>query len=285
MKKLLISTALVASMGFASSAFAQEIVYEWTITTAAVAASDGPDGIAGNADDVAAVPASTATFYGTLDQYNAATGTKTLVGTVNVDETNSLAGTQASLLDSLLAQADTIQSSLANTSENLANINGSINLDMTRFDTALPDVVAGSTTDGATISEPINATIGNLTTTVIGSLGSGTIANTADLSSIDTLNQAVSATSQALNAQFVNGATGEGPAGLQQIYNLSSNLGALDASVNVNLAGVSLDATTNLADAMASWSTTAIGSLGTGDITSTLTNNASGLTQRLVGTN
>lgn len=200
----------------------------------------------------------------------------------SANDTNSLNGTQASLLETLLSQAATIQNTLANTSENLANINGSINLDMTRFDAALPDVVAGSNSDGATISEPITATVGNLTTTVIGSLGTGNISNVADLSSIDTLNQAVTATSSALNMQFA----GDGdtpPAGLQQVYNLSSNLGALNASVNVNLSGVSLDATTNLADAMASWSTTAIGSLGSGTITSDLTNNAAALTTRLVG--
>lgn len=310
MKKLLISTALVATMGFATGAFAQTAVtpivdangnplYTWVDLSGNVQQGtfDQYTTFTGGLTDPGATAPTTTSYGGTtyasvaeaVAAYNADVAAYNLATTSLValteGQNNSLAGTQASLLDSLLAQADLIQSSLANTSENLANINGSINLDMTRFDAALPDVVAGSTTDGATISEPITATLGNLTTTVIGSLGNGTIASTADLSSIDTLNQAVSATSQALNAQFVNGAAGEAPAGLQQVYNLSSNLGALDASVNVNLSGVSLDATTNLADAMATWSTTAIGSLGTGDITSTLTNNAAGLTNRLVGTN
>jgi hypothetical protein len=133
---------------------------------------------------------------------------------------------------------------------------------------------------------------------VIGSLGTGAVDSTAILSSIDDLNQAVSANSKALSVGFTNGATGAAPAGLQQIYNLSSNLGALDASVNVDLAGVTLDAAANIpgqvasiADGvnldsmMASWSTTAIGSLGDGKITSDLTNNAAALTTRLVGTN
>jgi hypothetical protein len=283
MKKLLISTALLASMGFATGAFAQtapqETAYEWTVTTGD--------------------PAVTTTYYGTLDQFNAVTGA-VLVGEFGGSNTNSLAGNQESLLSSLLAQADKIQSSLANTSENLGNINGSINLDMTRFDTELPDVSAGGGTTGglATISEPIKATLGNLTTTVIGSLGTGAVDSTAILSSIDDLNQAVSANSKALSVGFTNGATGAAPAGLQQIYNLSSNLGALDASVNVDLAGVTLDAAANIpgqvasiADGvnldsmMASWSTTAIGSLGDGKITSDLTNNAAALTTRLVGTN
>ena len=235
MNKLLISTALVAAMGFASGAFAQTV--------------------------------------------------------------NSLAGNQESLLSSLLAQADEIQNSLANTSENLGNINGSINLDMTRFDSMNPDVQAGGD-GGASIIEPVTAKLGNLTTTVIGSLGTGVVDSTAVLSSIDSLSQAVSANSKALSVGFSNGGDGGAPTGLQQIYNLSSNLGALDASVNVNLAGVSLDSAANiqgqvagiangvnLDSMMATWSTTAIGSLGDGKITSDLTNNAAALTTRLVGTN
>lgn len=306
MNKFLISTALVASMGFATGAFAQAApIYEWTvITTAAVPANLGADGVVGGTGvnaDTAAVPAVLTTYYGTLDQFNTASAsnaTAALVGPANVDETNSLAGNQQSLLQDLLAKADTIQSSLANTSENLGNINGSINLDMTRFDAALPDVVAGTSTNGATISEPITAKIGNLTTTVIGSLGTGDISSTANLSSIQNLNQAMTNTSQALNAQFTNGPTGAAPAGLQQIYNLSSNLGALDASVNIDLKGVSLasadnipgvlstNATINSIDSkMATISTTAIGSLGDGKVTSTLTNNATALTERLVGSN
>ena len=265
MKNFLISTALVASMGFATGAFAQAApIYEWTVITTPAVPAVG---------ETAAIPAVLTTYYGTIDQFNAASGA-TLVGAVNVVETNSLAGKQESLLQSLLANAAEIQSSLANTSENLGNINGSINLDMTRFDTALPDVVAGSALNGASISEPITAKIGNLTTTVIGSLGTGDITSTGTLSGISNLSQAMTATSSALNAQFSNGPTGTGPAGLQQIYNLSSNLGALDASVNIQLAGVSLESADNISGVistaagidsidskMATISTTAIGAL------------------------
>jgi hypothetical protein len=252
MKKLLISTALVASLGFASSAFAQEIVYEWTVT--------------------AGDPAVTTTYYGTLDQFNAVEGA-VLVGTVAADETNSLAGNQESLLQSLLSQAESIQVSLANTSENLANIDGSISIDLSRFESEF-DVTAGGDT-GVLIMEPLNATIGQLTTTVIGSLGDGSVISTSVLSSVEDVNQAMTQTSDALNLQFAEGANN---LGLQQVYNLSSNLGALDASVDVVMAGVNLDDLAGIA-------TTAIGSLGTGAITSNVTNNAAGLTERLIGTN
>lgn len=251
MKKFLISTALVASMGFATGAFAQDAtIYEWTVT----------------ADSV------TTTYYGTLDQYNAATGTKTLVGTVDQDETNSLAGNQESLLQSLLSQAENIQVSLANTSENLANIDGSISIDLSRFEEEF-DVTAG--TSGVTIMEPLNATIGELTTTVIGSLGDGSVTSTSVLSNVEAVNQAMTQTSDALNLQFGDAASN---LGLQQVYNLSSNLGALDASVDVAMAGVNLDDLAGIA-------TTAIGSLGTGAITANVTNNAAGLTERLIGSN
>ena len=215
MKNLLVSTAIVASMGFATGAFAQD------------------------ADPTTA------------------------------DPTNSLAGQQESLLQSLLSDAASIQSTLANTSENLADIDGSIKIDIARWKDTI-DVTAG---DGVFIMEPINAKIGQLSTTVIGSLGSGTVVADTVLSNVNTINQAITSTSRALNTSFA-----DDNAGLQQVYNLSSNLGALDASVVVNLAGV------NLED-LAGISTTAIGSLGTGSITADLVNNAAGLEQRLIGTN
>ena len=327
MKKFLISTALVASMGFAGAAFAQtatpvtnaagEPLYTWTTSTGAIqqgnigAYNTFVSTLPTPSAPVAGATAPTYDYGGAnyptqaaaVAAYNRDVAARqelvtSVVALVEGEQNNSLAGNQASLLEDLLSRASTIQSSLANTSENLGDINGSINLDMTRFDAALPDVVAGTSTNGATISEPITAKIGNLTTTVIGSLGTGDISSTANLSSIEDLNQAMTNTSQALNAQFTNGPAGAGPAGLQQIYNLSSNLGALDASVNVNLSGVSLasaenipgvlstNATINSIDSkMATWSTTAIGSLGDGKVTSTLTNNATALTERLVGSN
>jgi hypothetical protein len=108
----------------------------------------------------------------------------------------------------------------------------------------------------------------------------------ATLANVTAVNQAMTANSQALNAQF-----GTDNSGLAQVYNLSSNLGALDASLQVDLVGVNLELAENidplgeLPGQMATWSTTAIGSLGTGEITSTVVNNATGLTERLVGSN
>lgn len=110
---------------------------------------------------------------------------------------------------------------------------------------------------------------------MIGSLGDGTVDTTSVLSNVEAVNQAMTASSDALNLQFGNAADN---LGLQQVYNLSSNLGALDASVDVTMAGVNLDDLAGIA-------TTAIGSLGTGAITADITNNAAGLTNRLVGTN
>lgn len=178
-----------------------------------------------------------------------------------------------SLLESLLANASAIQVSLANTSENLASIDGSIDISLSRFESGIDQDVLVGGTSGVSIIEPLNATIGELTTTVIGSLGDGSVVSTATLANIEDLNQAMTQTSDALNAQFSSDNSG-----LQQIYNLSSNLGSLDASVDVAMVGVNLDSLAGVA-------TTAIGSLGTGAITSTVTNNATALTERLIGTN
>lgn len=272
MKKLLISTALVATMGFAAGAFAQAApVYEWTVVTTPAVLGDNPATDGTVETDFVITPAVVTTYYGTLDQFNAAAGA-TLVGPVNVDETNSLAGNQESLLQSLLSQATDIQVSLANTSENLANIDGSVAIDLSRFESNM-DVTVG--VSGVTIMEPLNAKIGQINTTVIGSLGDGTVDTTSVLSNVEAVNQAMTASSDALNLQFGNAADN---LGLQQVYNLSSNLGALDASVDVTMAGVNLDDLAGIA-------TTAIGSLGTGAITADITNNAAGLTNRLVGTN
>lgn len=185
----------------------------------------------------------------------------------------SSAVTGDSLLESLLANASAIQVSLANTSENLASIDGSIDISLSRFESGIDQDVLVGGTSGVSIIEPLNATIGELTTTVIGSLGDGSVVSTSTLANIEDLNQAMTQTSDALNAQFSSDNSG-----LQQIYNLSSNLGSLDASVDVAMVGVNLD---NLAGV----ATTAIGSLGTGAITSTVTNNATALTERLIGTN
>lgn len=178
-----------------------------------------------------------------------------------------------SLLETLLANASAIQVSLANTSENLASIDGSIDISLSRFESGIDQDVLVGGTSGVSIIEPLNATIGELTTTVIGSLGDGSVVSTSTLANITALNQAMTQTSDALNAQFSSDNSG-----LQQIYNLSSNLGSLDASVDVALVGVNLDELAGVA-------TTAIGSLGTGAITSTVTNNATALTERLIGTN
>lgn len=219
MKHLLISTALVASMGFGSAAFAQTV----------------PDEGSG------------------------------------MGATGAVSG--ASLLDTLLADASALQISLANVSENLASIDGSIDIDLSRFDSSFSeDVLVGGST-GVAIIEPLNASIGELTTTVIGSLGDNTVDTTATLANVEALNQAMTQTSDALNAQFATSNLG-----LQQVYNLSSNLGSLDASVDIGMVGVNVDE-------LASITTTAIGSLGTGAITSAVTNNATALTERLVGTN
>ena len=219
MKKLLITTALVATFGAASGAFAQ------STTT--------PDTGSG-------IGASTAV-------------------------------SGSSLLATLLSNASNLQVSLANTSENLANIDGSIDIDLTRFESGFtPDVTTGGTS-GVLIMEPLYANLGALTTTVIGSLGDNTVNTDATLANVTALNQAMTQTSDALNAQFASSNLG-----LQQVYNLSSNLGSLDASVDVAMAGVNLEA-------LSSITTTAIGSLGTGAITSNVVNNATALTERLVG--
>lgn len=172
-----------------------------------------------------------------------------------------------SLLQSLLSEAATIQSTLGNVSENLANLDGSIEINLAGFNTA--NIEAGDT---ALIQEGLMASLGDVSTTVIGSLGTNTAESFANLSNIQELSQAVTSSATALSSTFA-----ESNAGLQQIFNLSSNLGELNGSISIDTAGMGLTA-----EAIG---TTVIGSLGTNDIQSNLTNNASALEDRLVGMN
>lgn len=189
--------------------------------------------------------------------------TTALVGSMAMASA-AFADTQ-SLLQSLLSQSAEIQSTLGNVSENLADLDGSIEINLAGFDAA--NIEAGGT---ALIQEGLMASLGDVSTTVIGSLGTNTAESFANLSNIQELSQAVTSSATALSSTFA-----EDNAGLQQIFNLSSNLGALNGSISIDTAGMGLDA-----EAIG---TTVIGSLGTNDIQSNLTNNASALENRLVG--
>ena len=114
MKNLLSTTALIAGIAFGSAAFAQEIVYEWTT----------------GADETLE------TFYGTIDQFNEATGA-TLVGPVNTEDTAPY--TSTSLLDGILNDAAALSASISNISQNLNDIDGSISVDTSR---SLADMAA-----------------------------------------------------------------------------------------------------------------------------------------------
>lgn len=194
--------------------------------------------------------------------------TTALVGSFAMASTAFADGVEVenqSLLQSLLSQSSEIQSTLGNVSENLAALDGSITINLEGFSDA--NIEAGGT---ALIQEGLMASLGELSTTVIGSLGTNTVESFASLSNIQELSQAVTSSATALSSTFA-----EDNAGLQQIFNLSSNLGTLDGSISIDTAGMGLDAD--------SIGTTVIGSLGTNDIQSNLTNNASALENRLVG--
>lgn len=260
-----------------------------------------------------------------------------------VVDDNANITTGASLLTQILAAATDVQVSMTNAAENLANLDGSINvLESANVDELLAeltaDVVFGSpvytwtdgtdtftgnqedydaavaaatgttvitltdiaggddfagllkgvsqTVDGTTAIDffdpaltvdALQTSVSNLTTTVIGALNTGVIgqnggdngiaANTLAMANMQLESVAQTTGSLANSAQYFQ------PGDLQ-LANLATNMATVvDASVNVDQLMANFDTV----------STTLIGALNTGDIAADVNQNASNLTQALVG--
>ncbi|MCL1630115.1 hypothetical protein M3N55_15420 [Roseibaca sp. V10] len=210
-----------------------------------------------------------------------------------------------SVLEQVLNQVEDVQINMLNAAENLANLDGSINvLESTNVDELLAeftgDVLFVNGIDGEgtlagllkSVSQIVDGTIAidffgpaetvnalqtnitNLTTTVIGALNTGVIgqksgieANTLDLVNLELESVTQNTGSLANSAQYVE------PGDLQ-LANVATNMATLvDGSVNVDQLMPNTDIV----------STTLIGALNTSNIAAEVNQNASNLTHALVG--
>jgi len=246
MKKLLSTTALLASIAFAGSAYAAD-VYTWS---------------------VGGVEAS-----GTFDEYNAvgATG-RTLISITDAD---SDINTSISLLDGILADATLLAASLSNISQNLNDIDGSIDVTTDRDLVNMGAIVtslggddgfgsfsqAGNTVFGRDIPDtllavldPLTLTLGDLATTAIGTLQSGNMTGSFDatnvLARVETSSTGTSTSANSMAEQFA------GIADTVAMQNISVNTGAIDGSVALMLSDVNAT--------VGGVATTAIGALQSG---------------------
>ena len=261
MKKLLSTTALIAGIAFAGAASAD--VYTW---------------------DVAGT-----TFTGTLAEYDAAVSEG---GVTLLDIAESGPYTSTSLLDNILADAELLSASLSNISQNLNDIDGSIDVTTLRdyegmvngigalLGTA-PDATFGSfasvgddvfsrdlPAELLDVLDPLTLTLGDLATTAIGTLQSGDLTASVDASGILTkVNEtATGSTTTADRLGELYGSIGDTLA----FQNISVNTGAIDGSVELILADVNA-----IAGGIA---TTAIGSLQSGAMEATIAGNMAGVT-------
>jgi hypothetical protein len=223
--------------------------------------------------------------------------------------------TELSLLERILADAAQLQNSMLNAAENYANLDGSITVgvDMPTLLTGI--ALGGDGTEGSGVNatgfvqsisytdaaiavdffdpSTVSSSMADLSTTVIGALGTGTIGQTTDSSGTDadgnvtsssTLSgvnlalldvasnaQAITSTSQAYSTTMV-----EAP-GLVQLANIAGNYSQdLNGAINLTFADSLL--------AGGDMATTVIGALGTGSISASLQRNLIG-TSGIAGTN
>lgn len=294
MKNLLSTTALLAGIAFGGMAFAQDAstvpltdaagntIYSWTIGAS--------------------------TYQGTLDQYNAAVAAAE-PGTISGNTVVTVAAatdvapyTPTSLLDNILADATALSASLSNVSQNLNDINGSIEVTTSRD---YASVAAGITAlsgsyDGfgsfsqvnanvygvdlpaslLTVLDPLTAELGDLSTTAIGTLQSGDMSGTFDASGV--VNKVSSTADGSTTGASMLAETYGGIADALAMQNVSVNSGAIDGSVNLILADVDAKA--------GAIATTAIGALQSGAMTAdvagsmgAVTDTTSALVTSLVG--
>tara|TARA_R110000850_G_scaffold108484_4_gene220804 strand:+ start:3271 stop:4113 length:843 start_codon:yes stop_codon:yes gene_type:complete len=264
MKKLLSTTAMLTSIAFASSAYAAE-VYEWTV-----------DGV---------------TTTGTATEYEAAVAgaTTEVIALVAITDAEAAIASD-SLLDSILADATALSASVSNISQNLNNIDGSIDVttdrDFTNMDTIIGSLggtdgfgsysQAGANVFGRDIPDtllavldPLTLSLGDLATTAIGTLQSGNMTGSFDsdglVSTVTTSSTAATTSANAAAEQYA------GIADTIAMQNISVNSGAIDGSVALILADVN-----TLAGGIA---TTAIGALQSGAMEATIAGNMGGVTE------
>jgi len=222
---------------------------------------------------------------------------------------NSAAPTanNVSLLDKLLLNAGTLSASLSNVAQNLNNVDGSINVTTDRDYAGLAsgiDALNGGTGVGTgpafgsfsqvnanvyaqdlpanlmTVLNPTILALGDLSTTAIGAMQSGSITGTINAGGI--VNR-VSTTAEASTTSATASAENYGSiANTVAFQNIAVNAGDINGSVQLSMNDVNAT--------IGKVGTTAIGAMGSGSLTATITgnmastaNSTSGIITALVG--
>ncbi len=196
-----------------------------------------------------------------------------------------------SLLSGLLTNASALSASLSNVAENLNDVNGSVAVDTSRNFTGLASDISaigagsqhgfGSYSQAGTnvfaqdlptsllnVLNPLTLSMGDISTTAIGAMQSGSITATVDTSKIVdkvTTSSGGASTNAAAAAEAYGGTSGA-----LSFQNIAVNSGAIDGSVALTLADVN--------STIGKVGTTAIGAMGSGSLTATMTGNMGGVT-------
>jgi hypothetical protein len=306
MKNLLSTTALIAGIAFGGAAFAQAItegsvsaLYTWVdasgnlregtfnefttlITAPAVVSAPGAAPVASDfatpeAFDTALTAYNTSvtnyqTYLAAVAAYNESLASLTLL---TADDAAPYTAT--SLLDGILSNASALSSSISNISQNLNDIDGSINVDtdrtiaeMTAVITALkgenpgfgsfsqvnPNVYASDLPASLlAVLNPLTLELGNLSTTAIGTLQSGNMTGKFDADGLVSKVTSAAGTGTSTNTSMLAEQYAS-IAGTIAMQNVSVNSGAINGTVNLLLDDVNTKVGTV--------ATTAIGALQSG---------------------
>ncbi|WP_319825985.1 hypothetical protein [Thalassovita sp.] len=210
--------------------------------------------------------------------------------TINGDDIDVAGAASDNLIEALLASVGDVSASISNIAENSGYLDASIDIDTSRNLGAIEDVIATlMDSDGDNTIEsgegfgslaqvgdniardfampdmsfldPLQLTLGDLATTGIGAMQSGSMDVSFDASGLATLASDVSSGSTTM-AESITETYGAIDAGLS-FQNVAFNTADIDATINLLLNDVNTTAG-NLA-------TTAIGAMGSGDLTASIT--------------
>lgn len=281
MKSFLMTTTFLAGIALGGAAFAQTSpvldangnpLYTWTDSTGALK-------------------------QGTYTEFTA--GATGLTGAALTAYNNSLTQLSSggpyeptSLLDNLLADATALQASLTNVAENLNDVNGSINVATSRSLTDMASVIDSLSVGGTipfgsfsqvganvfgqdlpasllAVLNPTVASLGDLSTTAIGAMQSGSITATIDADGL--VDKASSTATASTTSAMVAAETYGNIANTVAFQNIANNAGYIDGSVNLALADVNAT--------VGKVATTAIGAMGSGSLTATISGNMGSVTR------
>ena len=277
MKNLLSTTALIAGIAFGGMAVANEIdaaaTYTWTI------AVENPLG----GDPILSTVIGTGAEYTAQLALLAANPGSDITIVPNTLEAyvapadDAAPYTSTSLLDNILSSATALSASISNISQNLNDIDGSINVDTDRTIAEMAAVITalkGSNPGFGSFSQvnasvyasdlpasllavlnPLTLELGNLSTTAIGTLQSGNMTGKFDSDGLLSKVTSSASTGTITDASML-AEQYAGIAGTIAMQNVSVNSGAIDGTVNLVLNDVNTKVGTI--------STTAIGALQSG---------------------